>query len=134
DKIGAVALVEAIEENALQDSWHDIVQRAGLCVCQRCKFIERTDIERAAHDDDLRIVEEVHHRTERFSRVWQLPVEKLVRNESLIGQNADRVAIGRGLGAGAGADNRVASWPRLDDHALAPAAVQLFGKNARKNV
>ena len=73
--------------------------------------------------------------SKRVDRIERQGLEQeLIVDERLARNDADGVAVGRGLRAGAGADVERPARPVLDHDRLAEALVQLLGERAHEDV
>jgi hypothetical protein len=86
-------------------------------------------------DQRVGVDEQIDDRLEILLRIVRQALEgELVVDDRLTRQHAERIAVGRGLGAGARADVEPAAGPVLDDEGLAETLLQLFSHEPREHV
>ena len=86
---------------------------------------DREHVRDRRHQDD---------RVELLHRIGQRAVQQRIEHEGLVGGERQRVAVGRALGAGDRADQRVAAGAVLDDDALAPFLGELLAEQPHQHV
>ncbi len=135
DDVGPGRFCPFVHEGDQRDRRRGVAERAGLRLRQRRKLGERVHIQGGIRHHDLSRKEWIGDRREILvGIVGDLFKQELVIRQRLSGQDADRVAVVRRLGAGPAADIHGAAGAVLHDDRLAQALAHLFTQHAHENI
>ena len=133
--VDAVLLVQLVHEIGQHEREGAVAQRAGLGLGERDELGNGFDAERRIDHQRVGVDEQVDDRLEILLRIERQALEgELVVDHRLARQHAERIAVGRGLGAGARADVEPAAGPVLDHEGLAETLLQFLGHQPREHV
>ncbi len=133
--VGALLLLQRLHVEHQRRARREIGQRAGLFLGQLDKLIDGLHAELGVHHQHVDQVEGVGDRNEAGLRIERQPLEQELVVEHRIGiGDADGVAVGRRVRAGAGAGVHRSARPVLDDQRLAPFDAQLLAERAHEDV
>ena len=107
---------------------------AALRFGQREEFVEALDAELGVDDEQLRPADQQRHRREVAAGVVRRVAEDVRVGDETVEHRQQRVAVGRRLGHGVGADDAAGAGAIVDDYRLAEHFRELRRDRARDDV
>ena len=132
--VGAFRLHQPVHVERWRRRCALVAQRFRLGLGIGDKLVHGLHIERRVHRQGLHQIEKIHHRLQRPLVERQVLEQVRVVDDGVGQKDADRVAVGSGIRAGAGANVVCAAGTVLHHDGLAPALVQLVADRAHEDV